>query len=87
MHRGEAFRLGWKDVKENIIHLKTEKSKYRKDTFLPILAELKKILQTGPIGDETFICGKNGNKPVKESFGTVFYTTCAQASIKNQLMV
>ncbi|WP_019220394.1 hypothetical protein [Bartonella senegalensis] len=61
MRRGNAVRIVWKDVNDNIIHLKTEKSKFQTDVFLPILPELAKTLETGPIGDETFIARLNEN--------------------------
>ncbi|WP_413154460.1 tyrosine-type recombinase/integrase [Bartonella sp. cb54] len=82
LRRGDAVRIGWKDVKDNIIHLKTEKSKFQTDVFLPILPELAETLAIGPIGDETFICGKSGKKFSKESFGVLFYKACTQAGIK-----
>ncbi|MET3590290.1 integrase [Bartonella silvatica] len=53
MRRGDAVRIGWNDVKNNIIHPKTEKSKFQTDVFLPILPELAKTLEAGPIGEET----------------------------------
>ncbi|WP_438721591.1 tyrosine-type recombinase/integrase [Bartonella rochalimae] len=82
LRRGDAVRVGWKDVKDNIIHLKTEKSKFQTDVFLPILPELAETLKIGPIGNETFICGKGGNKLVKESFGNLFRESCNAAAIK-----
>ncbi|WP_375660426.1 tyrosine-type recombinase/integrase, partial [Bartonella sp. CL74QHWL] len=61
---------------------KTEKSKFQTDVFLPILPELAKTLETSPIGEETFICGKEGKKLVKESFGNLFREACNVAGIK-----
>ncbi|WP_208431290.1 tyrosine-type recombinase/integrase [Bartonella doshiae] len=82
LRRGDAVRIGWKDVKDNIIHLKTEKSQFKTDVFLPILPELATTLEIGPIGAETFICGKRGKKLPKQSFGLMFYKACNQAGIK-----
>ncbi|WP_345117779.1 tyrosine-type recombinase/integrase, partial [Bartonella jaculi] len=82
LRRGDAVRIGWKDVKDNIIHLKTEKSKFQTDVFLPILPELAETLKIGPIGEETFICSKRREKLAKESFGVLFYNACTQAGIK-----
>ncbi|WP_455474688.1 tyrosine-type recombinase/integrase [Bartonella sp. B30(2025)] len=82
LRRGDAIRIGWKDVKDNTIHLKTEKSKFQTDVFLPILPELASTLATSPIGDETFICGKGGKKLTKESFGNLFRDACNAAGIK-----
>ncbi|MET3559886.1 integrase [Bartonella japonica] len=82
LRRGDAIRIGWKDIKDDIIHLKTEKSKFQTDVFLPILPELAKTLKIGPIGDETFICGKGGKKLTKESFGNLFRKACNEANIK-----
>lgn len=80
--RGDAVRIGWKGVKDNIIHLKTEKNQFKADVFLPILPELAETLKIGPIGEETFICGKSVNKLVKESFGNLFREACNAAGIK-----
>ncbi|WP_100693915.1 tyrosine-type recombinase/integrase [Bartonella sp. 1-1C] len=82
LRRGDAVRIGWKDTKDNIIHLKTEKSKFQTDVFLPILPELAETLKIGPVGEETFICGKSGNKLAKESFGNLFREACNAAGIK-----
>ncbi len=82
LRRGDAVRIGWKDVKDNIIHIKTEKSQFKTDVFLPILPELAKTLEVGPIGEETFICGKRGKKIPKKSFGITFYNVCTKAGIK-----
>lgn len=85
LQRGDAVRIGCKCVKDNIIHLKTEKSQFKTDVFLPILSELAETLKIGPIGNETFICGKSGNQLIKESFGNLFREACNAADIKNQL--
>ncbi|WP_208441422.1 tyrosine-type recombinase/integrase [Bartonella raoultii] len=82
LRRGDAVRIGWKDVKDNIIHLKTEKSKFQTDVFLPILPELAKTLEAGPIGEETFICSKHQKKLAKQRFGILFYDACTKAGIK-----
>ncbi len=82
LRRGDAVRIGWKDVKDNIIHLKTEKSQFKTDVFLPILPELAETLKIGPIGDETFIYGKEGKKLTKEGFGYLFRNACREAGIK-----
>ncbi|WP_375620286.1 tyrosine-type recombinase/integrase [Bartonella sp. TS25HLJMH] len=82
LRRGDAVRIGWKDVKDNIIHLKTEKSKFQTDVFLPILPELAKTLEIGPIGEKTFICSKMNQKFTKESFGDTFRDACNAAGIK-----
>ncbi|WP_375659375.1 tyrosine-type recombinase/integrase [Bartonella sp. MR30HLJHH] len=82
LRRGDAVRIGWKDVKDNIIHLKTEKSKFQTDVFLPILPELAKTLEIGPIGEKTFICSKMNQKFTKEGFGNAFRDACNAAGIK-----
>ncbi|AQX31005.1 Phage integrase family protein [Bartonella schoenbuchensis R1] len=50
--------------------------------FLPILPELAKTLETGPVGNETFICGKGGKKLTKETFGNLFKNACNEAGVK-----
>ncbi|WP_345119666.1 tyrosine-type recombinase/integrase, partial [Bartonella pachyuromydis] len=82
LRRGDAVRIGWKNVKDNIIHLKTEKSKFQTDVFLPILPELAETLKIGPVGEKTFICSKTHQKFIKESFGNAFKEACNAAGIK-----
>ncbi|MET3560552.1 integrase [Bartonella japonica] len=82
LHRGDAIRIGWKDTKDNIIHLKTEKSKFQTDVFLPILPEMAETLKIEPIEDETFICGKGSKKLTTESFGNLPREACNTANIK-----
>ncbi|MBX4335572.1 tyrosine-type recombinase/integrase [Bartonella raoultii] len=82
LRRGDAVRIGWKDVKDDIIHLRTEKSKFQTDVFLPILPELAETLKIGPVGEETFICSKTNQKFIKESFGNAFRDACNAAGIK-----
>ncbi|WP_375621397.1 tyrosine-type recombinase/integrase, partial [Bartonella sp. AA97HXZ] len=57
-------------------------SKFQTDVFLPILPELAKTLEAGPIGVETFICSKTNQKLSKESFGNAFRDACNAAGIK-----
>ncbi|MET3589502.1 integrase [Bartonella silvatica] len=82
MRHGDAVRIGWNDVKNNIIHIKTEKSKFQTDVFLPILSELVKTLKAVPIGEETLIYSKMNQRFTKESFGNAFREACKAAGIK-----
>ncbi|WP_412058281.1 tyrosine-type recombinase/integrase [Bartonella sp. DGB2] len=82
LRRGDAVRIGWKDVTDGVIHLKTEKSQFQTDVFLHILPELEATLKAGTIGNDTFICGKEGRPLTKESFGNLFREACNEAGIK-----
>ncbi|OPB31997.1 tyrosine-type recombinase/integrase [Bartonella sp. AR 15-3] len=82
LRRDDAVRIAWKCVKDNIIHLKTEKSQFKTDVFLSILPKLAETLKIGPIGNETFIRSKGNKQLTKESFGKLFRGACNIASIK-----
>jgi site-specific recombinase XerD len=61
--------------------LKTEKSGNTVEVTTPILDELKKTLDAGPVGDLAFIVGKRGKPLTKESFGNMFKGACRAAGI------
>ena len=43
---------------------------------IPILLPLQTSIETGPIGDLTFIADNNGRPMTKESFGNWFREAC-----------
>ncbi|KEC55762.1 hypothetical protein [Bartonella koehlerae] len=81
LRRSDAVCIGWQDTKDNIIHLKTEKSKFKTDVLL-ILPELAEIFKISSIGKKTFIFGKKGKKITEASFGVLFCKACIQADTK-----
>ncbi|AGF74110.1 phage integrase [Bartonella australis AUST/NH1] len=82
LRRGDAVRIGWRDVQDDILSLTTEKSGFKTEVHLPILPVLKDSLKRGKTGSDTFICGKKGNSLTKESFGLLFRIACRKAGIK-----
>ncbi|MBB5074077.1 hypothetical protein HNQ69_001211 [Bartonella callosciuri] len=84
MHRGDAVRIGWKDVKDDIIHLKTEKSQFKTDVFLLILPELAETLKIGPIGGENSFVVKAEINSLKKVLAIYFVRHVIQRVLKNQ---
>jgi len=82
LRRGDVVRIGYKNVFNNVIFLKTEKSKFQIEIALPILPKLKESLEAGPIGYNSFISSVNGAPLTKESFGNIFREMCNKAGIK-----
>jgi integrase len=82
--RGDAVRLGWPLVENDILSFKTEKSGYTVEVNLPVLAPLKTAIEEGHSGKETWICGASGKPLTKESFGNVFREACTEAGIKEK---
>jgi integrase len=79
LRRGDATRLGRQHIRNDVAHLKTEKT----DTpvALPILSALAQTLAAGPCGDLSFIAGAKGRPFTKESFGNEFRDACRAAGI------
>lgn len=81
MRRGDAVRIGWGDVSHDVITVYTEKSGETVEVNIPILPVLREALDHGPCGKETFICGVNGNRFTKESFGNAFSEAARAAGV------
>lgn len=81
LRRGDAVRFGRQHIRDGIASLKTEKSGHRIEVTFPILPELALVLEAGPTGDLTFICGASGGALTKESFGNKFREACRSAGI------
>lgn len=81
LRRGDAVLLGRQHVRDGVATLRTEKSGEMVTVTLPILAELAQVLERGPTGDLTFICGERGKPLTKESFGNMFKDACRAAGV------
>ncbi len=81
LRRGDAVRLGKQHVKDGLATIKTEKSRFTVDAFVPMEPELVKTLAEGPCGDLAFICGARGTPLVKEAFGNMFRDACKEAGV------
>jgi integrase len=80
MRRGDAVAVGWHNVEDGLIELQTEKTGTA--AFVPLAPDLAAILEAGPIGQTTWICGTNGRALTKESFGNLFRAACLEAGIE-----
>ena len=79
LRRGDAVRLGRQHVRNGVATIRTEKTGVT--VTIPILPALDEVLQAGPCGDLTFICGENGRPLTKESFGNLFREACDAAGV------
>ncbi|WJW79972.1 tyrosine-type recombinase/integrase [Bartonella sp. TP] len=82
LRRGDVVRIGYKNVSNNILIIKTEKSKYQTEVALPILPKLQQTLDAGIIGNYSFIASASGEPLTKESFGNMFRIACRKAGIE-----
>jgi integrase len=65
-----------------VLTFRTEKSGEEVEVTIPLLPELARSIETGPIGDLTFICGAWGLPLTKESFGNAFSEAACAAGVK-----
>ena len=84
LRRGDAVAIGRQHVRDGVATLRTEKSQREVTVTLPILPVLQRTLDTGPIGELSFICGVKGRPFTKESFGNVFKDACKAAGLPNR---
>jgi len=89
--RGDAAIIGRqheKDIRNEdgsvtrVVQWKTEKGGEITTVTIPILAPLRRTLDTGPTGDLTWICGARGLPFTKESFGNAFSEAARMAGVK-----
>jgi integrase len=64
LRRGDAVRLGPEHMQDGVATLQTEKSGGMVTVTIPILPVLADILQAGPVGPHTFICGARGVRKI-----------------------
>lgn len=81
LRRGDAVRVGRQHVKDGIIYIKTEKSRFELEVAIPLLPPLAETLKAGPTGDLAFICGASGEPFTKESFGNNFRDAARAAGV------
>ncbi|MFZ5737681.1 MAG: tyrosine-type recombinase/integrase [Pseudomonadota bacterium] len=79
LRRGDAARLGRPHVRAGVITIDTEKTDTR--VSIPMLPELAATLAAGPVGELTFIAGRDGRPLRKEVIGTLFRLACRAAGI------
>jgi integrase len=79
LRRGDAVKLGKQHVRDGIATIKTEKT--GTEVTLPILPELARTIEAGPVGDLHFIVGRDGKPLNKNSFGNLFGEACRAAGV------
>ena len=79
LRRGDAARLGRQHVSDGVISLKTEKT--GTPVIIPMLPDLRAVIDASPTGDMVFIAGKSGKPMTKESLGNWFRESCSTAGI------
>jgi integrase len=82
LRRGDAVRIGRQHVRNDVAVIKTQKSGEKIEVHLPLLPPLLEALRAGPTAELAFICGANGKRMTKESFGNAFSDACRKAGIK-----
>lgn len=81
LRRGDACVVGKQHVKDGVISIETEKTGMW--VHVPIQPELQLTLNSGPLGDLTFIGNPaNGNGITKEALGNFFREACDAAGVK-----
>lgn len=79
LRRGDAVRLGRPHLRDGVFAIRTEKTGV--EVFRPLLPDLARAIEAGPVGDLTFIAGANGRPMVKESFGNWFRRACDKVTV------
>jgi integrase len=80
LRRGDAVRIGPQHVRDGVASIRTEKT--NTEVHIPLLPPLVEALCIGPTAELAFICGVNGKRMTKESFGNAFSHACRKAGIK-----
>lgn len=81
LRRGDAARLGPQHVQNGIACLKTEKSKFQTDVYIPICPELAESIAATPHCDSAFVTSVIGKPYTKESLGNNFRDWCDAAGL------
>ena len=80
LRRGDAVRLGRPHLKDGGFAIRTEKTGV--EVYRPLVPDLARAIEAGPVGDLTYIAGANGRPMVKESFGNWFRSACDAAGVR-----
>jgi integrase len=79
LRRGDASVVGKQHVRKGIVSIRTEKTGAL--VTIPILPELQKTLDAGPLGELSWFARLDGKPMVKESVGSFFAEACKMAGI------
>lgn len=80
LRRGDAAVVGPQHVREGLIQIKAGKT--RTDLYIPILPSLAEAIDTGPVGEMSFLTTQYGRPFTKESLGNKFREWCDAAGVK-----
>lgn len=83
--RSDVVRLGKQHVKEGRLIWRQHKGRNRQLTIIdiPILSELREILDASPTGDMTFLVTEQGRAFTANGFGNWFRDRCSEAGLVN----
>jgi integrase len=79
LRRGDAVRAGRPHLRDGTLVIQTEKTGMH--VAIPVTHDFLAMMQDGPTGDLTFICGERGLPLTKESFGNRFRKACLAAGV------
>jgi integrase len=79
LRRGDAAVVGKQHVRKGIVSIRTEKTGAL--VTIPILPELQKTLNAGPLGQLSWFARLDGKPMVKEAVGSFFAEACKMAGI------
>ena len=81
LRRGDASRLGPQHVVDAVACIKTEKSKFQTEVYIPICLELAESIAATPHCETAFITSVAGKPYTKESLGNNFRDWCVAAGL------
>jgi integrase len=81
LRRGDAARLGKQHVRNNLVHLMTEKSRERMPVFIPVHPALAASIAACPSKGLAIIAKDDGNNYAKEALGNMFREAVEAAGI------
>jgi integrase len=82
--RGDTVRLGEQMRRDGMLVFTQEKNRSRRPVkaYVPIIAELQRILNASPTGDLVYLVSGRGAPFTKESFGNWFRDRCRKAGLE-----
>jgi len=81
LRRGDAARLGKQHIRNNLVHLLTEKSQGRMPVFVPVHPALAASIAACPSKGLAIIAKADGTNYVKEALGSMFREAVEAAGI------
>ncbi len=79
LRRGDVYKFGPRHIRNGVLKITTEKNEV--DVIMPVLPELRAVIDASPIGHSTFVARLDGKPYTKESFGNWFHDACVDAGL------